>query len=163
MYHYSTVLPKQAEQKAGYYANVTWGGDGFGDLERWLTESYYGLRDPYHIGEGEQVTPQWLQRYRGGRHPAQIIELQKLLASHYLEEVLRPTDDLEKLLSSPRYVLGRWSLRVRLFIFWSAKRVFASFRRLARGLMAKALPERYSLKHSYAVLRRRRQEKAKVR
>ena len=129
MYHYSTVLPKQAAQKAGYYANVTWGGDGFGDLERWLTESYSGLNDPYHIGEGGASVPQWLQRYRGGRHPAQIIKLQQNLASGALDESLRGTDDLEKLLSSPSYTFGRWRLRFRLFVSWSAKRVLASIRR----------------------------------
>ena len=163
MYHYSTVLPKQAEQKAGYYANVTWGGDGFGDLEQWLTESYYGLRDPYHIGEGGRSIPQWLQRYRGGRHPAQIVKLQQHLASGELDEPTRPTDDLDRLLNSPLYALGRWGVRVRLFIFWTAKRLIASFKRLPRGLIVNPLPEKYSLKRPYAVLKRRRQEKAKIR
>ena len=132
LYHYSYVLPKQARQKVGYYANVTW-SDVFRDNERWLKESYFGLRDPYFIGEGGRLMPQWLERYRGP-HPARIVKMRQDLSTGRLKEPLRPTEDIEKLLSSPRYTLGRWILRVYLFFFWNATRPARRLRRLLSAL-----------------------------
>jgi hypothetical protein len=121
LYHYSYVLPKQARQKVGYYTHVTW-SHHYRDNERWLQESYFGLEDPYFIGEGGRISPQWLERYRGP-HPAQIVQMRQDLNDGRLKEPLRPTEDIEKLLSSPLYALGRWILRVCLFIFWNARRL----------------------------------------
>ena len=136
LYHYSCVLPKQARQKVGYYTHVTW-TDVFRDNERWLKESYFGLRDPYFIGEGGRLMPQWLERYRGP-HPAQIVKMRQDLSAGRLKEPLRLTEDIEKLLSSPRYTLGRWILRTYLFVFCNARRLLATLKRPVRAWMVES-------------------------
>ena len=118
MYHYSYVLPKQAKQKVGYYANATW-SDVFRDNERWLKESYYLLKDPYYIGETGRQMPQWLERYRGP-HPYQIMELQKDLLDGQIKEEVRPTEDIDKLLDSKVYFLGKLIFGAILFIRWNS-------------------------------------------
>ncbi|MGD0167509.1 MAG: methyltransferase domain-containing protein [Gaiellaceae bacterium] len=121
LYHYSYVLPKQAYQKVGYYTHATWTTE-FRDNERWLTESYFGLKDPYFIGEGGRRKPQWLERY-DGPHPAQIEKMREDLSAGYIEETLRPTQDIENLLNSRLYTLGRRSLRVYSFLLFNTRRV----------------------------------------
>ena len=128
MYHYTTVLPKQAREKVGYYANVTWSGDGFSAIHRWLQDSYYGLTDPYFIGEDGKARLQWLERYQG-RHPGQIVRMREDLGSDRLEEAMRPTEDLERLLGSRSYIVGRWARRLQLFIGWHLGRSYSSVRR----------------------------------
>ncbi|NVM22067.1 MAG: methyltransferase domain-containing protein [Desulfobacterales bacterium] len=136
LYHYSYVLPKQAREKVGYFSNVAW-TDVFRNNERWLKESYFELRDPYFIGESGRLKPQWLERYRGP-HPTQIVKMQQDLSMRRLKETLRATEDIEKLLSSPSYALGRPLLRTRLFILWTAKRPIAALLRRLRAWMAES-------------------------
>ncbi|MDY6836615.1 MAG: methyltransferase domain-containing protein [Thermodesulfobacteriota bacterium] len=133
LYHYSYVLPKQARQKVGYYTHVTW-SDHYRDNERWLKEGYYGLTDPYFIGEGGRRMPQWLERYRGP-HPAEIVKMREDLHTGQAKEPLRPLEDIEKLLSSPRYALGRWVLRAYLFVLWNARQVARRLRRFLAPLL----------------------------
>lgn len=120
LYHYSYVLPKQAYQKVGYYTHATWTAE-FQDNERWLTESYFGLKDPYFIGESGRRKPQWLERYRGP-HPSQIEKLRQDLSTGHLKEVVRPTQDIENLLESRSYTLERWSLRAYSFLLFNTRR-----------------------------------------
>ena len=140
LHHYSYVLPKQARQKVGYYANVAW-TDAFRNNERWLQESYLELRDPYFIGEGGRSMPQWLERYRG-LHPPQIVKLRHDLTTGKLEERSRPTDDIEKLLDSATYTLGRWFLRRYIFLSWHSKRFF----KVLIGHVLACMPTRLSTK-----------------
>ena len=126
MHHYSCVFPKQAQQKVGYYAHVSW-SDSFRHIERWLSESYYELKNPYFIGDVDGFIPQWLERYEN-QHPAQIVKIRQDLEAGTLKEPLRPVDDIERLLNSRFYRIGRWGLKVSLFILWNVSRLFAFFR-----------------------------------
>jgi hypothetical protein len=131
LYHYSYVLPKQAEQKVGYYANAEW-TDAFRDNARWLEEKYHGLKDPLFIGEKGRWTWQWLERYRGP-HPAAIGQLRADLAGGTLGEPLRRSDDLKRLLASPGYALGRLFARLMLFLTWHARRLAKPLTRRLRA------------------------------
>lgn len=132
LYHYSYVLPKQAYQKVGYYTHVTWSTE-FRDNERWLKDSYFGLEDPYFIGESGRSKPQWLERY-GGPHPAQIVKMRQDLRTGHLEEPLRPVQDIERLLNSRLYSLGRWGLRAYSFLLFNERRVMRGLRRRAANV-----------------------------
>lgn len=133
LYHYSYVLPRQAEQKVGYFSHVTW-SDTFRDNERWLHDRYLELGDPYHVGEGQQYLT-WLTPY-DGPHPGQIIRMQEDIASGRLKVCLRRTEDIERLLASPFYILARFLLRVFLFVKWhSWKQPARTLRRLMYSMM----------------------------
>ncbi|MBI3160557.1 MAG: glycosyltransferase family 2 protein [Chloroflexi bacterium] len=136
LYHYSYVLPKQAEQKVGYYSHATW-TEQFRDNARWLEEKYHGLKDPLFISELGRWRWQWLERYRDP-HPAAIRRLRADLASGRLNEPLRRADDLERLLASPGYALGRWFARLALFLTWHARRLAKPLTRRLRARRLKA-------------------------
>ncbi len=126
MRHYSYVLPKQALQKVGYYTHATW-TDEFQNNEHWLRDSYFGLKSPYFIGESGRSKPQWLERYRGP-HPTQIVKMRSDLQNGRLNEPLRPTDDIERLLSSRKYLIGRRLMRVYCFFLFFTLRSYRCVR-----------------------------------
>ena len=113
LYHYSYVMPKQAEQKVGYYANVSWTKE-FRDIKTWYQERYLALKDPYHVGEGTNYWG-WLKPYHGN-HPKQIINLQKDIALGNLEVRLRSTDDIEALLKQKSYIFRCRYLYIYLYL-----------------------------------------------
>jgi len=131
MYHYSCVLPKQAHQKAGYYAHVDW-SDEYAECGRWLRESFTALRDPYHISEVGRRRPEWLEPYRGS-HPAQILQLQRDLQAGVVTEEVRDDGDIRELLASSQYramtaLLNGW-VRAK----YAAARAARGLRRFLRG------------------------------
>lgn len=116
MYHYSYVFPKQALQKAGYYTNASW-TDLFRKNAAWLQESYFSLKRPMFLGDRRRSALQWLEPFRG-THPDAIRRLQADMAAGRLSEELRPTGDIERLLSSPLYATEKTLARAFLAIFW---------------------------------------------
>lgn len=120
MFHYSYVFPKQARQKVGYYSNVTW-TEAFRENQRWMDESYLGLKSPLFLGEKGKPIFQWLERYRG-HQPEVIKQLRADIEHGKIREPLRPTEDIEKLLKSPVYWFATRLLRVVMSPFWKARR-----------------------------------------
>lgn len=111
MYHYSYVLPKQAREKVAYYANCQWTNE-FRNIDQWFSERYMRLGEPFHVGEGcEYFT--WLERYNGP-HAVQIQTMRRDIECGLLKVELRRTDDIERLLARPSFMLGRWFVRTRL-------------------------------------------------
>jgi len=125
MYHYSYVFPKQSRQKVGYYSNVDW-TDAFRDNSRWLDESYVQLKHPMFLGDrGPEL--QWLERFEG-EHPETIQRLRRDLGSAKVNEPLRWTEDIERLLASPVYYFERMMARVFLAIFWPLRTLWKKLR-----------------------------------
>lgn len=120
--HYAYVLPKQAEQKAGYYANVSW-SEAFRDNQRWYEESYKGLNNPLFLGQRGRWELQWLEPYKGA-HPSQIEKLRADLESGKIKERTRATEDIEALLKSPLYQLLRAKASLWLLVFWPLRNVW---------------------------------------
>lgn len=120
MYHYSYVLPKQALQKVGYYSNVVW-SDAFRHNQTWWKESYQQLKRPLFLGERGWPILQWLERF-GGQHPAAIRQLRADLESGRIQEELRPTEDIERLLRSPWYWLVTRLLHLIMPPYWYVRR-----------------------------------------
>ena len=110
MYHYSLLFPAQASEKAEYYKNWGVSAGRFEGSRRWLAESYLTLRRPYRV-HNVYRHPSWLQRF-DGPHPPQIQRMMADIAHEGAPLARRPMDDVESLLRSPRYVLGRELLKL---------------------------------------------------
>jgi hypothetical protein len=67
-----------------------------------MEESYFGLKHPFFLGEKGKPILQWLERYRG-THPEAIQQLRVDIDSGGVQEKLRQTTDIEKLLNAPSY------------------------------------------------------------
>lgn len=130
LFHYSYVLPKQAQQKVGYYSNVEW-TSSFRDNERWFAESYLQLKRPLFLGEKGWPNLQWLERYKG-KHPETIEVLRRDIASGKVKETLRATKDIDRLLRSSLYTLQRITARLLLAIYWPLR---AAWKTIRRGLL----------------------------
>jgi hypothetical protein len=107
MYHYSLIFPLQVTRKAHYYKQATW--TGAGDAENWARDVYFGLKYPYRVHNVYQH-PSWLMRFKG-QHPEQIEALRADLEAGRVKVEQRHMDDIERLLESPRYKIGRWLLQ----------------------------------------------------
>ncbi|HML20686.1 MAG TPA: glycosyltransferase family A protein [Aggregatilinea sp.] len=109
MYHYSLVFPKQVFNKSSYYDRAAWvARSGYGE---WAEGTFLRLEDPFHV-HNVYTYPSWLERYRGP-HPEQIEALRRDLAEGVVSVEQRPTDDIDRLLRSPRYILQRAALKFR--------------------------------------------------
>jgi hypothetical protein len=116
MRHYTYILPKQAHQKVGYYATASW-TDDFRNENQWLQDGFLKIKDPYHIGEYGSRKYEWLERY-DGPHPRAIQDLLDDIQSGKVDTPLRPTQDIDDLLASPSYRLGKMWRRFELFVTW---------------------------------------------
>jgi hypothetical protein len=103
LYHYSLVFPRQVAEKADYYEQR--GRTGDTDAKGWMEDAYLHLRRPYRVHNVYQY-PSWLERFHGS-HPLEIQRLRADLESGRLLVEQRPAADIERLLRSPAYRLGR--------------------------------------------------------
>ena len=131
LYHYSLLLPKQVREKSAYYSQADWARRA--GAMQWAEEAYFALRRPYHL-HNVAVYPGCLYRYSGA-HPPEVERMwREIQADPQIE--LRRTNDIEALLISRRYQLGR-------ALVMAANRP-ARWRRRAwirfKGLLALVLP-----------------------
>ncbi|MCY3574396.1 MAG: glycosyltransferase family A protein [Chloroflexi bacterium] len=103
LYHYSLLLPRQVREKCDYYSRADWAKRA--DARRWAEEAWFGLRRPYHAHNVADY-PGCLYRYTG-KHPPQMQAMWRDLCADESGEELRRADDIEALLSSRTYQLGR--------------------------------------------------------
>lgn len=108
LHHYSLVFPKQVIEKCAYYGGAEWAQRG--GAPRWAQESYLRLRHPYRV-HNVYSHPSWLERYQGS-HPPQIKCLRSDIDAGRVDALVRPTEDVDQLLRSPLYVVGRGCLKV---------------------------------------------------
>ena len=108
LYHYSLLFPKQVVEKCEYYGQAEWANRS--QAQRWAQEAFLELRHPYRVHNVYKY-PSWLEHF-GGDHPAQIQALRADLEAGRLDFELRSVDDIERLLRSPVYRVGRLVLKV---------------------------------------------------
>jgi hypothetical protein len=108
LYHYGLVFPRQVLDKTRYYSSAPWARRASGS-EGWAHDAFFGLRRRYRVHNVYQY-PSWLDRFHG-EHPPQIEALRKDIAAGNVGVAMRPTADIDKLLGSPRYQLGRVCLK----------------------------------------------------
>lgn len=105
MYHYSMLLPKQVREKCLYYSQVDW--TNFNTMEQWANDVFFSLKRPFSVCNSLQTPLSWLERY-DGPHPKQILEMiNNIKAGLHPDIELRPTNDIELLLNTSAYKVGR--------------------------------------------------------
>jgi len=107
LYHYSLLFPKQVIEKCDYYKHADWAERT--EAVQWVEKNYLKLRNPYRVHNVYDY-PSWLERFNGVHSP-QIELLRADLQAGKIDIALRSTDDIEQLLHSPLYRLGRSYLR----------------------------------------------------
>lgn len=110
LYHYSLVFPKQVLDKCIYYNQTDWAGHATGAVE-WAYNNFFALKDPFRVHNVYQY-PSWLERYYG-THPLEIMHMRKDIEEGRIKIDIRPNEDVEKLLSSWRYILKRCVMKQR--------------------------------------------------
>lgn len=108
MYHYSLVFPKQVVEKSEYYGTAAWAKRP--RSQQWAQDVFMELRRPYRVHKVYQY-PSWLEAYNG-QHPPQIEAMRSDIEAGRLDIALRHTDDIERVLASPAYRLGRMGLKL---------------------------------------------------
>jgi len=134
LYHYALLFPRQVLQKA--MINRDEKPDCLAEVVEWAANDYLRLRNPYRV-ERLYWFPSWLDRFRG-RHPPEVMRMMDDISAGRVIEQLRSMDDVERLLRSKSYQLGRLALKaaepVDRLCIW-AKRQFIRASHLPRWLM----------------------------
>ena len=103
LYHYSLLFPKQVREKCSYYAR----GELFArpHAERWARECFERLGRPWRV-HNVYDHPSWLERFHG-EHPRAVLEMMEDVRAGRVAAELRDCRDVEALLATRRYRLGR--------------------------------------------------------
>jgi len=108
LYHYPQIFPWQVRQKALVYRDEK--PDLCSEIVEWSEKSYFRLDRPYRV-ERHYWYPSWLQRF-SGEYPPEVARMMDDIAEGRTVAELRPTSDVEVLLKSWWYPLGRLGLKV---------------------------------------------------
>ncbi len=103
LYHYDHVFPQQVRNKALFYRRQA--PRVCAEINEWAEAGYFQLARPYHV-ERHYWLPAWVERYEGP-HPPEALRMLEDIRAGKLDVELRRTDDVERLLRSPRYRAGR--------------------------------------------------------
>ena len=107
LYHYSLIFPKQVQEKCEYHGHRE--PERYTQGPAWANEVFLQLKRPYRV-HNVWTHPSWLERYQS-THPPQIEALRSDLKTGRVATEMRPTSDVEKLLTSLRYRTGRVFLK----------------------------------------------------
>ena len=115
LYHYELLLPKQVREKCDYYKNADWTDMGR-DLDKWMHNSYFTLSFPFRV-HMVYKSLSWLERYTGN-HPPQVVEMvHDVLQGSFVGVELRPVEDIENLMKSFSYTIGRGFLKALVPVY----------------------------------------------
>ena len=132
LYHYSLLLPRQVREKCDYYSHADWARRS--DARRWADEAWFGLRRPYRAHNVSEY-PACLFRYAGA-HPPQMDDMWRDISRADSREEVRRSDDIEALLGSRRYQLGRALVMAAERPAWWRRQALMRF----KGLAARVAP-----------------------
>lgn len=110
LFHYSLLFPKQVLEKGEYYTHAAHSRAGAAGWDAWMRQSFLTVEKPYRVHNLRRY-PSWLARYDGD-HPEQVRLMMNDIRSGKVHVDLRPNDDIEQLLDSWWYPLGRRGLMV---------------------------------------------------
>jgi hypothetical protein len=132
LYHYCLLFPHQVLNKTTYYAALDrWGR---ADAKReWVRSAYEQLRSPFRV-HNEYRYPSWLERFHG-KHPPAVEQMIADIRAGRVDVPLRPTDDIERLLASPWYALGRSMLKALSPLAAPSERLADSAKSVARRVL----------------------------
>jgi glycosyl transferase family 2 len=134
LYHYSLLFPQQVLDKAAYYDRALWvNRDGY---RRWAEQNYFGLKNPFRVHNVYDY-PSWLERFEG-QHPPQIELMRRNLEDGLLEVKTRDGSDIDRLLLSRKYRLGRMLMRLLGHVDRAMSHLLDPLRPLIRALRERA-------------------------
>lgn len=107
LYHYPLIFPKQVLEKSQYYDAADWVQRDA--MEEWAKNTFLNLQHPFRVHNVYDYMS-WLERFEG-QHPPQINALREDISAGLLDLETRPTNDIEDLLRSPFYRVGRAGLK----------------------------------------------------
>ena len=122
LYHYALVFPKQVLDKCHYYSQAEWASHARSSLD-WAQNNFLRMGNPFRV-HNVYAYPSWLERFQG-THPPQVQQLVSDIKTGLIDINVRSNEDIEEILHSRRYRLGRFVLKRRLF-----QKVFKYFRRV---------------------------------
>lgn len=108
LYHYSLLFPKQVIEKCTYYQQVEWARRE--KALQWVRENFLSLRNPYRVHNVYNY-PSWLNRFNG-IHPPQVLKMINDIEKGIVDVNLRSVEDINNLLSSPTYWIGKYCLKL---------------------------------------------------
>ena len=135
LYHYSLLLPKQVREKCEYYSRAEWAQRQH--IKAWADEAYFALRRHYHAHNVYEY-PGCLYRF-GGAHPPQVAQMWRDLNDPQSAFELRPSADIEALLNSPRYLIGRFLVMAANRPALWLRRSYIRLRRIAALMLPRAI------------------------
>lgn len=109
LYHYHSVFPVQVQNKSKYYTAADWATHAR-EVQNWANNNYLQLNNPFRVHNVYQYAS-WIERFRG-KHPGVIDQLQRDIALGKINVELRPVDDIDRLLTSPIYLLKREAIKL---------------------------------------------------
>jgi hypothetical protein len=131
LYHYSLLLPSQVRQKCAVYHDEKPEYEG---ILEWASTCYDALERPYRV-HNLYESPSWLRRFHG-THPPAVIQMLRDIENGVVDETLRDMSDVEHLMKSPAYAVGRVCLSVGSYAYrfvGDARIVAGRLRRRAMG------------------------------
>ncbi len=133
LFHYALLFPKQVREKCLYYTEVF--PDNSAQMQRWSQECFFELKDPYRVHNVYKY-PSWLERFTGS-HPPEVLRMMHDIRNGAIDVELRQASDVEALLRSPRYWMGRALFKARAALSGTGQEVaysgpLAPLRRFAR-------------------------------
>jgi hypothetical protein len=108
LYHYSLVFPRQVMEKCAYYDRAPWvNRTGY---TSWAESSFLPLNHAFRVHNVYDY-PSWLERFHG-QHPPQIEAMRGDIESGQIQVEIRQPHDVDRLLRSPTYRMGRVALKL---------------------------------------------------
>lgn len=116
LYHYMGVFPDQVSNKVAYYSNATWKHGKNPPPPDYYETRYKRLERPFRLHLAQDY-PSWLSRFRG-EHPPEIDAMRRDLETGRLSHKQRGAADLDRLVRSIGYGIGRayWKVITRLVV-----------------------------------------------
>jgi hypothetical protein len=134
LHHYSLLLPSQVRQKSAVYRDEK--PEMCAGILEWASTSYDKLERPYRV-HNLYSSPSWLRRYRGA-HPPAAVEMVRDIENGDVDETLRDMSDVERLMRSPAYAIGRVCISAGGYVNRAAGRARALAVRTVRRALALA-------------------------
>jgi hypothetical protein len=103
------VFPKQVIEKCDYYSKAEWATHAR-SAQDWAQRNYLNLGEPFRVHNVYHY-PSWIERFHG-THPPAIQQLISDIESGRIIVERRQTNDVEELLRSRWYGLGRLGLQI---------------------------------------------------
>lgn len=110
MCHYELLFPKQVMEKCSYYKMAGW-ITTLRNIDKWFYDSYLNLKKTFRVHMVYQHLS-WMEHFNE-KHPPQVVAMIKDVSNGVFPGIaLRKTDDIERLLKTPRYVVCRQILKM---------------------------------------------------